>query len=93
MPEDVVRRHLVVRNPLGLHARPAARIVEVSHRFVSQIELIKGSQRVNAKSIMEIMTLAAEQGTLLIVETKGPDAADAVTALDDLFARDFCDAE
>ena len=85
MAEDVVRRQLRVPNPQGLHARPAARLVKLANTFQSQIELVKQGQRVDAKSILQVMTLAAVQGTVLDLEVRGADALSAADAIEKLF--------
>ena len=77
MGEDVVRRQLRVPNPLGLHARPAARLVKLANTFQCQLELIKDNLRVDAKSILQLMPLAADQGTVLLLEARGADAVEA----------------
>jgi phosphotransferase system HPr (HPr) family protein len=84
---------VVVRNPQGLHARPADALVKTALRFVSRIELVKDSERVDGKSILSILTLAAEEGTKLSIEATGDDAEEAVEALAGLFARNFADGD
>lgn len=83
---------VVIRNRLGLHARASAKLVKLASGFASEITLARGTQHVNAKSIMGIMMLAAAQGTTLSLCADGNDendAIDAVTALiDDLFGED-----
>ena len=85
MANEVVRRQLQVVNPLGVHARPAALLVQLANRFQSEIGLIKGSERVDAKSVLQLMTLAAEQGTVLWLEARGSDATFAADAIEKLF--------
>ena len=75
-----------VRNRLGLHVRPAARIVRAAVRFQSDVTLAMGDQVVDAKEVMEIMMLGAGRGAALRVRAEGPDAAEAVAALEALFA-------
>ena len=90
MPEEeVVRRRLLVRNREGLHARPAAELVKLASQFQSRIELVRGDQRVDGKSIMDVMTLAAEQGTELELEVRGSDAQAASEAIEKLFSKEF----
>jgi phosphocarrier protein HPr len=89
MSESKWSRTVVVINPQGLHARPADLIVKAANRFQSKVEIIKGHERVDAKSILAIFTLAALAGTELVVEADGPDAQDAVAALCELFERGF----
>ena len=76
-------------NSLGLHARPAMQLVDLANRFNAQIEIAKAEQRVDAKSIMQVMTLAATQGTTLTLTASGSDAAKAVAALAGLIAEGF----
>ena len=77
----VVERSVRVANRLGIHARPAAEIVKMASTFSSMIEISKDGQWVNGKSIMGVMTLAAEQGSTLTIRADGDDAAAAVEAL------------
>lgn len=78
-----------IRNRLGLHARPAMSFVDVANGFDSDIQVRKGSQVVDGKSIMQMMMLAAAEGTELQIEAAGTDAADAIAALRDLIDRKF----
>jgi phosphotransferase system HPr (HPr) family protein len=93
MSQEKITRMVVVANPNGLHARPADMIVRTATRFASKIELVKGHERVNGKSILEIMTLAAVAGTRLSIEAEGADAAAALDALAELFGRNFAEEE
>ncbi len=87
--EDTV----TVANRLGLHARPAAELVKVAGKFQSEIQIAKDGVWVNAKSILGVMTLAAEQGSVLAVKADGDDAREAVAAVIALVQRnwDFTD--
>jgi phosphocarrier protein len=85
MADEVVRRRLQVVNPLGVHARPAALLVQLANRFQSEISLVKEGERVDAKSVLQLMTLAAEQGTVLWLEARGSDATSAADAIEKLF--------
>ena len=83
---------VVVQNQLGIHARPAALLVQVAGRFQSEIYLSKGDvKRINAKSIMGVMMLAAEQGAEIVVETEGADEQEALEALTEMLGRNFED--
>jgi len=84
-----VEATMVINNKLGLHARPAMAFVDVASGFSSQIKVRKGQQVVDGKSIMEMMMLAATQGTTLEVSADGDDAQKAIDALQDLFDRNF----
>ena len=85
----VVAGRVIIVNETGLHARPAAAVVKLLADFESKILLTKDEMTVNAKSIMGVMTLAAECGSELTVWAEGPDAEAAVKALEALFAGGF----
>ena len=85
----MIKREITIINELGIHARPAGMIANTSSRFVCDIKLVKDGMEVNAKSIMGIMTLAAGRGSVIEVEARGKDEADAVKAIEDLFAKKF----
>ena len=70
-----------ITNKRGLHARASAKIVEASARFQSEITIIKDGTRVNGRSIMGLMMLAASLGSEIGVEADGPDASAAMTAM------------
>jgi phosphocarrier protein HPr len=78
-----------VTNRLGLHARPAAMVVRAAAPFEAEVFLIKDEVRINAKSIMGVMMLAAECGSTLRIEAEGPDAEGAVKAVAQVFAQNF----
>src|SRR5690242_6067866 len=78
MSAHVVRRTVIVTNPQGLHARPADLFVKLASQFESQIEIIKDSERVDVKSILAILTLAAVEGTELSIEATGTVAERAL---------------
>ena len=85
----VSERRVTVINELGLHARPAAEFVKLASRFESDIRLAKDGDAVNGKSIMGVMTLAAECGAELTLRADGSDAEAAVAALEELVANEF----
>lgn len=85
----VVETTATVTNRLGLHARPAAELVKVAHTFEAGIEIAKDGMWVNAKSILGVMTLAAERGSELVIKAEGPDAEKAVEAVRDIVQRDW----
>ncbi|MEM8782725.1 MAG: HPr family phosphocarrier protein [Planctomycetota bacterium] len=91
MPQASV--DVTIINRLGLHARPAMSVVDVAATFSSDVKISNGTQTVDAKSIMQIMMLAATQGTALQIHADGPDAEQAVAALKDLVDRKFDDPE
>jgi phosphocarrier protein len=86
---SAVTRELVVRNKLGIHARPAAMFVKTANRFECDVFVEKDGERVNGKSIMGLMMLAAGPGSKLHVRAEGEDAARAVAELDALVQRKF----
>lgn len=86
---QAARAHVVIRNKLGLHARPAMSFVDTANAFVSDIRVKKGDQIVDGKSIMQMMMLAATEGTKLLVQAVGPDAEVAIAAIRDLVDRKF----
>jgi phosphocarrier protein HPr len=85
-------RAVVVSNPLGLHARAAARFVHLATRFVSQIRVARESKVMDGKSIMGILLLAAARGTTITISAEGLDEADAVEALVRLVESGFGEA-
>jgi phosphotransferase system HPr (HPr) family protein len=96
---SVVSRDIVIRNALGLHARPAMQFVDLANQFTSEITVEKRAGEgvdepvtVDGKSVMQMITLEATQGTKLHVTAAGDDAADAVEQLaklvDDKFGED-----
>ena len=93
MNEVKVSRTLVVQNPQGIHARPADLIVRLTRNYQAKIEFVKENQRVDGKSILDLLTLAAVQGCELIVEADGPDAQAAIDAVAELFAGAFSEHE
>ncbi|NCY01741.1 MAG: HPr family phosphocarrier protein [Planctomycetia bacterium] len=93
MSDQVASREVVVGIAQGLHARPADQLAREARRWQSRIELLHDSQRVDGKSILEVLTLAAEAGTRLVVEATGPDAREAVEAIGGLFDRNFNEQE
>lgn len=76
-------------NRLGLHARPAAMVVQKASRFKSEIRLVKDEFEVNAKSIMSVMMLAAEKGSFIIIKAWGEDESVAVEEIAKLFEGKF----
>jgi len=86
---DVAERRVMVINKLGLHARPAAEFVKTASKFDAEIKLSKDTMEVNGKSILGVMTLAAECGSELVVRAEGTDAEAAVVALAEVLGRDF----
>ena len=86
-------RAATIRNQRGLHARAAAKLTHIASGFQSEIWLSRSGRRVNAKSIMGVMMLAAAKGSILTIETSGPDEEEALQALVKLIAERFGEAE
>jgi phosphocarrier protein len=80
---------VTVRNRQGMHTRPAASLVKTAARFKAEFFVIKDGMEINGKSIIGVMTLAAEQGSELLLRFEGPDEHDARNAVVDLFERGF----
>jgi len=93
MSEQTVSREVVVGMRQGLHARPADLLAREARKWQSRVELLSDVQRVDGKSILEVLTLAAEAGTRLVVEVTGPDAREALAAIGSLFDRNFNEQE
>ncbi len=85
----MIEAKATVANRLGLHARPAAELVKTATRFESEIQIAKDEVWVNAKSILGLMTLAAERGSELSIKADGRDADAAVAAIAELIGRDW----
>lgn len=87
--QETVSREVVVGIEQGLHARPADLVAREARKWQSRIELVAERQRADGKSILDLLTLAAEAGTRLVLEATGPDAREAVEAIGRLFDRNF----
>lgn len=85
----MVKIELCIVNKLGLHARAAGKFVEAASCFTSDIWLLKGNKRINGKSIMGILTLAAAKGESVTLEVDGPDEAEALKELEELILSGF----
>ena len=86
-------KKLEIINPLGLHARAAAKLVQLAAGFASQIEVSKDDKEANAKSIMKVMMLAAARGSLIEVRTEGEDEVEAMAAVSALIEDGFGELE
>ena len=84
-----VERCFTIVNSLGLHARPAAMVVQTANRFRSDVQFEKEGLQINAKSIMGVLTLAAGKGAMVVVVCEGDDAAEALAALAKVFESGF----
>ncbi len=85
----MITRTVTIKNRAGLHTRPAAAIVKTAARFQSDFLIFKDQFEINGKSIIGVMTLAAEQGSVLELRFNGPDEEKAAAAVVDLFERGF----
>ncbi len=77
----MLKRELLISNKLGLHARASAKLTKQASEFSSDVWLSKGARRVNAKSIMGVMMLAAGQGSRVVLEADGDDAEQALASI------------
>jgi phosphocarrier protein len=89
MPDETVVKELTVRNKMGIHARPAAMIVQTANKFPCEVQLEKDGQNVNGKSIMGVLMLAAPQGSTVTVRAEGDQAQQAADAIAALFEKGF----
>lgn len=88
----MISRQVTVSNRLGFHARAAARFVHRASQFTSRIQVTRGNQTVDGKSILGLLLLAAARGVTLDISTEGEDAQDAMDALVLLIERGFEDS-
>jgi phosphotransferase system HPr (HPr) family protein len=87
MPEsNVYQRKVIVRDPQGFHMRPLTVFAQKALQLKSNVTVTKESQRVNGKSPLELMLLAAEPGAELVLEVSGPDAAEGINELAELLS-------
>jgi phosphocarrier protein HPr len=89
----VARRPVEIINSLGLHVRPAMKFVELASRFQSEVRVRHNDNEFNGKSLLELTMMAAECGTRLELEARGPDAATAIEALAELVSARFYENE
>ncbi len=85
----MVEREVRIKNRAGLHTRPAASLVKLAAKFKSDFYIEKDGFRINGKSIIGVMTLAAEQGSKLVLKFSGEDEEEAARAVVELFERGF----
>jgi phosphocarrier protein HPr len=90
--DSTMTKDIFVANKLGIHARPAAMFVKTANRFTCDIFVEKDGERVNGKSIMGLMMLAAGPGSKLTIHAEGHDASQALTELENLFKQKFDEA-
>ena len=83
-----VKKKIQIKNPQGLHARPASIFVKIANKYESEVTVKKGDDAVNGKSIMGLMTLAANQGSFIEIEITGADAGRAMAELEEFLLHD-----
>ncbi|MCE2999721.1 MAG: HPr family phosphocarrier protein [Betaproteobacteria bacterium] len=89
----MLQQDIEIINKLGLHARASAKLTQLAGNYASEIWLSRNGRRVNAKSIMGVMMLAAAKGSTITIETDGADEAEAMTALKSLISDRFGEGE
>ena len=89
----MLQQEAEIINKLGLHARASAKLTQVAGSYASQVWLSRNGRRVNAKSIMGVMMLAAAKGSKIVIETEGADEAAAMQAMQELIADRFGESE
>ena len=89
----MAEREIEITNKLGLHARASAKLTQTAGQFQSEVWLSRNGRRVNGKSIMGVMMLAAARGSTIKLETQGPDADQALAALVALVEDKFGEGE
>lgn len=89
----MIKTRTTISNKLGLHARASAKLTQLAGSFDSDVWIEKGSRRINAKSIMGVMMLAAGKGSTIVVETQGHDEQAALDSLLKLIADKFGEGE
>jgi phosphocarrier protein HPr len=87
------QQEVEIVNKLGLHARASAKLTETAGRYKADIWVSRNGRRVNAKSIMGVMMLAAAKGSRIMIQTDGPDETEAIAAVAQLVAERFGEAE
>jgi phosphocarrier protein HPr len=85
----MIQREVTIKNRAGLHTRPAAALVKTAARFEAEFTIEKDGLQINGKSIIGVMTLAAEQGSVLQLKFEGADEEAACAAIVELFERGF----
>ncbi len=89
----MIKQNIEIINKLGLHARASTKLTQTASQFASEIWIEKNGRKVNAKSIMGVMMLAAAKGSVVLIEANGADEANAMTALQTLINDYFGEGE
>jgi len=84
----LIKKKLTIKNPQGLHARPASIFVRIANKFESDVTVKKGVEKVNGKSIMGLLALAASEGSVVDIEVSGPDSEQAMKELESFLMND-----
>ena len=87
------QREVEIVNKLGLHARAAAKLTQLAAKYQCEVSLARNGRKVNAKSIMGVMMLAAGKGSRIVLETEGPDESEAMSAIVALIGDCFGEAQ
>ncbi len=89
----MIERQVEITNKKGLHARAAAKLINLTHRFDSEVMVVRGDNEVNGKSILGLLMLAAHQGSWLTLRVSGSDEADAMDSISKLIESKFEESE
>jgi phosphocarrier protein HPr len=89
----MLRQEIEITNKLGLHARASAKLTQTAGKYASEVWVSRDGRKVNAKSIMGVMMLAAAKGAVIVIETDGQDEAEAMAALVQLINDKFGEGE
>ena len=89
----MIKKNITISNKLGLHARASAKLTKMAGSFPCDVWMRKGERRINAKSIMGVMMLAAGMGAEVVLETSGDQEQEAMQAISNLFADKFGEGE
>jgi phosphocarrier protein len=89
----MIQKEIEIVNKLGLHARASAKLTQLAAKFKSEVWMARNKKRVNAKSIMGVMMLAAGKGSTVMLETEGPDEEECFAALAELIQNKFGEGE
>ncbi len=87
----MVSKEIVVQNQVGLHARPATFFIQKATEFKSSIWVSKDDRKINAKSLLGVLSLGVTRGTAITVTAEGPDEQEAIDALEELVSSNFAD--
>ncbi len=83
-----IKKEITIKNSQGLHARPAAMFVQIASKYNSNVNIEKGDEKVNGKSIMGILTLGAQYNSRIVIEAEGEDAQEVVEDLEKLLTNE-----